>query len=255
KSTGANLCQIAGECLPSTVVVLPDLLERRHEFTDHCCTGRFSLFGRFRTVDVAGPAVVTSSSRTVSATANDHLFHGNGRNVPGAWCCGAFACQPTHRHVFGDLTGSTSRPVCHGTWWGRYSHGIIGLFRTRRETKPGPTMVTRLRDRALKSHGSVATLALFAILVEAATMWPYLVGISLIAANGPDGAKGLIWLAFYNVIMILPGTILTWARARYPQHTELLLTKTRETMTTAGSNFTAWLAIVIGAWLIIARLF
>lgn len=133
--------------------------------------------------------------------------------------------------------------------------GIIGLFRTRRETKPGPTMVTRLRDRALKSHGSVATLALIAILVEAATMWPYLVGISLIAANGPDGAKGLIWLAFYNVIMILPGTILTWARARYPQHTELLLTKTRETMTTAGSNFTAWLAIVIGAWLIIARLF
>src|SRR5699024_8712202 len=78
KSTDANLCQIAGECLPSTVVVLPDLLERRHEFTDHCCTGRFSLFGRFHTVDVAGPAVVTSSSRTVSATANDHLFHGHG---------------------------------------------------------------------------------------------------------------------------------------------------------------------------------
>jgi len=133
--------------------------------------------------------------------------------------------------------------------------GVLGLLRGRRETKPGPTVITRLRDRALKSHGSVATLALFAIIVEAATMWPYLVGISLIAANGPDGAGGLIWLLFYNVIMILPGTILTWARTRYPQHTEILLTKTRETMTTTGPNFTAWLAIVIGAWIIVARLF
>src|SRR5699024_4635350 len=118
-----SLDKSIGAILPSPVVVLPDLLERRHEFTDHCCTGRFSLFGRFHTGDVAGPAVVTSSSRTVSATADDHLFHDHGHNVPGAWCCGAFAGQPTHRHVFGDLTGSTSRPVCHGTWWGRYSHG------------------------------------------------------------------------------------------------------------------------------------
>lgn len=132
--------------------------------------------------------------------------------------------------------------------------GLIGLLRARRETKPGPTVFTRLRDRALGSHGSLATLALFAILVEASTMWPYLVGISLIATNGPGGPLDLIWLAFYNVIMILPGTLLTWARANYPQHTELLLTKTRETMSTTSSNFTAWLAIAIGAWLIIARL-
>lgn len=59
----------------------------------------------------------------------------------------------------------------------------------------------------------------------------------------------------YNVIMVLPAAILTWARAKYPAQTDLLLSKTKETMTAAGSSFTAWLAIGIGAWIIIARLF
>ncbi len=132
--------------------------------------------------------------------------------------------------------------------------GIIGIFRGRREAKPGPSMVTRLRDKALATNTSTATLALSAIVVEAATMWPYLVGISLVAANGPGLPWDMLWLAFYNLIMILPASILTWARAKYPAQTELLLTKTKETMTGAGSTFTAWLAIFIGAWIVLARL-
>lgn len=132
--------------------------------------------------------------------------------------------------------------------------GIIGLLRSRRETKPGPSMLTRLRDRALKSDASVATLALTAIVVEAATMWPYLLGISLIATNGPGLPLDLLWLALYNVIMVLPAAILTWARTRYPDQTELLLSKTRETMTSAGSNFTPWLAIIVGGGIIVAQL-
>lgn len=133
--------------------------------------------------------------------------------------------------------------------------GIIGLLRSRREAQPGPSPVTRLRDRALQSNTSVATLALSAIVVEAATMWPYLVGISLIAANGPGLPLDILWLALYNLIMILPAAILTWARTRYPEQTDLLLTKTQETMTSAGSNVTAWLAIIVGAWIIIYQLF
>src|SRR5690625_5470359 len=84
-------------------------------------------------------------------------------------------------------------------------------------------------------------------------MWPYLVAISLIAANGPGLPLDILWLAFYNVLMILPAAILTWARAKYPTQTDLLLSKTRETMAGAGSNFTAWLAIIIGVWIILAR--
>ena len=133
--------------------------------------------------------------------------------------------------------------------------GVIGIFRGRREAKPGPSVITRLRDKALETNASTATLALSAIVVEAATMWPYLVGISLIAANGPGLPFDILWLAFYNVIMVLPAAILTWARAKYPAQTDLLLSKTKETMTAAGSSFTAWLAIVIGAWIILARLF
>lgn len=132
--------------------------------------------------------------------------------------------------------------------------GVIGLLRSRRESRPGPSAITRLRDRALESNRSVGTLALSAIVVEAATMWPYLVGISLIAANGPGLPLDVFWLAFYNVIMILPATVLTWARARYPEQTDLLLSKTRETMASSGSNFTAWLAIIIGTWIIVAQL-
>ena len=133
--------------------------------------------------------------------------------------------------------------------------GIIGIFRGRREAKPGPSVITRLRDKALATNASTAILALSAIVVEAATMWPYLVGISLIAANGPGLPLDIFWLAFYNLIMILPATILTWARAKYPEQTDLLLSKTQETMTGAGSAFTAWLAILIGAWIILTRLF
>ena len=131
--------------------------------------------------------------------------------------------------------------------------GIIGVFRGRRETKSGPSAITRLRDRALATNTSTATLALSAIVVEAATMWPYLVGISLIAANGPGLPWDIFWLAFYNVIMILPAAVLTWARAKYPDQTDLLLSKTKETMTGSGSTFTAWLAIAIGAWIILSR--
>lgn len=133
--------------------------------------------------------------------------------------------------------------------------GLIAMFRRRREAKPGPSAVSRLRDRALATNTSTATLALSAILVEAATMWPYLVGISLIAANGPGLPLDILWLAFYNVIMILPASILTWARVKYPDQTDLLLSKTKETMSSAGSNFTAWLAVSIGGWIILARLF
>ena len=132
--------------------------------------------------------------------------------------------------------------------------GIIGIFRGRREAKPGPSVITRLRDRALATNASTATLALSAIVIEAATMWPYLVGISLIAANGPGLPWDIFWLAFYNIIMILPAAVLTWARAKYPAQTDLLLSKTQETMTGAGSSFTAWLAIGIGAWIILSRL-
>lgn len=131
--------------------------------------------------------------------------------------------------------------------------GIIGILRGRQEATQGPSQLTRLRERALATNTSVATLALSAILVEAATMWPYLVGISLIATHGSGVPWDLGWLAFYNVIMILPAAVLTWARTKYPQHVDLLLSKTQETMTGSGSTFTAWLAIVIGVWIIIAR--
>lgn len=133
--------------------------------------------------------------------------------------------------------------------------GIIGIMRGRREARPGPSVFTRLRDRALASNTSTATLALTAILVEAATMWPYLVAISLIATNGPGLPVDLGWIMFYNLLMILPAAILTWARTKFPDHVELLLAKTRDTMAGAGSSFTAWLAILIGGWIILARVF
>jgi hypothetical protein len=132
--------------------------------------------------------------------------------------------------------------------------GIIGIFRARREAKPGPSIVTRLRDRALATSASTATLALSAIVVEAATMWPYLVAISLIATNGAGLPWDVFWLALYNVVMILPAIILTWARNKYPEQTDLLLTKTRETMSEAGSSFTSWVAILVGAGIIVAQL-
>lgn len=132
--------------------------------------------------------------------------------------------------------------------------GVIGVIRGRREAKLGDSVLTRLRDRALSSNVSTAALALSAIAVEAATMWPYLVAISLIATNGPGLPFDILWLAFYNVLMILPAIILTWARTTYPDQTGLLLSKTRETMASGGSTFTSWLAIVIGAGIIVAQL-
>ena len=85
-------------------------------------------------------------------------------------------------------------------------------------------------------------------------MWPYVVGISIIATHGSGLPWDVLWIALYNMVMILPAIILTWARTKYPEHTDLLLTKTRETMTEAGSSFTSWLAILIGAGIIVAQL-
>ena len=133
--------------------------------------------------------------------------------------------------------------------------GFIGILRGRREARPGPSIITRLRDRALATNASTATLALSAIAVEAATMWPYLVAIGLIATNGPGLPLDIFWLALYNVLMILPAIVLTWARAKYPDQVDLLLSKTKETVASGGSNFTSWLAVVIGAAIIVAQLF
>src|SRR5699024_4359761 len=122
------------------------------------------------------------------------------------------------------------------------------------EAKPGPSAVSRLRDRALATNTSTATLALSAILVESATMWPYLVGISLIAANGPGLPLDILWLAFYNVIMILPARLLTWARAAYPAPTYLVLSGTGGARGSAGPSVTAWRAVGTGGGIILAGL-
>ncbi|WFP16357.1 GAP family protein [Citricoccus muralis] len=102
---------------------------------------------------------------------------------------------------------------------------LVLWLRARRRTgqpaapeQPGWLGTRIVRVRARIAEGSTTTmlsLALAAVALEVATMFPYLGAIGLMTQHGPGFPATVLLLAGYCVVMVLPAAALVGARARW----------------------------------------
>ena len=89
---------------------------------------------------------------------------------------------------------------------------IISHFMDSKQTKQGESRISRLRIQTM-SGGSILTLqtlAFTAVLIEVATMLPYLAAIGIITAMDYSLLFDALLLTGYCIIMISPALILTF---------------------------------------------
>ncbi|MGO1181543.1 MAG: GAP family protein [Micrococcaceae bacterium] len=146
---------------------------------------------------------------------------------------GAAALLEAYREM---LTSPTATLV---QFWGGLTLVLLALiapmFRRRRkldradrlEPPQRPGLLGRIRQRAVgpdAERGPVLTtivpLALLAVVLEVATLFPYLGAIGLMTQHGPGFPGTLVLLAGYCLIMVAPAAALTGARARWGQEFE-----------------------------------
>ena len=99
------------------------------------------------------------------------------------------------------------------------------------------------------SSGSTLALlgiALAAVLVEAATMLPYLAGIGIITAEGPGWPGNGLLLLGYCFVMILPALTLTACRVVAYSALEAPLEKIDRWLTKNAQATTAWVIGIVG---------
>ncbi|GAA1977861.1 GAP family protein [Isoptericola halotolerans] len=153
----------------------------------------------------------------------------------------------------------------------------VGLFawsfrfdgkRARRRAEQGrPSRLVRWRERAMgtapagSGHGSgpssVATtsltpllgLAVGAVLLEVATMLPYLAGIGLVTAADLPAALALALLAGYCLVMVLPALLLLAARRAAARRVDPLLQRAERWLSKNAAEMTGWVLGIVGVLL------
>ncbi|MFK5636032.1 MULTISPECIES: GAP family protein [unclassified Ornithinimicrobium] len=111
-----------------------------------------------------------------------------------------------------------------------------------------PGLLTRWRNRLGEgeTHGGLLALAAAAVLLEAATMLPYLGAVTLLAAADlPDGVPALA-LAGYCLVMIAPALLLVLGRTVAAQRVETLLRRLDQWSRRAGGEALLWVAGIAG---------
>lgn len=111
-----------------------------------------------------------------------------------------------------------------------------------------PGLLLRWRDRVAEgeARGGLLALAAAAVLLEAATMLPYLGAVSLLAAAGlPQGVPALA-LAGYCLVMIAPALLLVLGRTVAAQRVEPLLRRIDRWSRRAGGEALLWVAGIAG---------
>jgi len=111
-----------------------------------------------------------------------------------------------------------------------------------------PGLLLRWRDRVAQgeARGGLLALAAVAVLLEAATMLPYLGAVTLLAAAGlPEGVPASA-LAGYCLVMIAPALLLVLGRTVAAQRVEPLLQRLDRWSRRAGGEALLWVAGIAG---------
>jgi hypothetical protein len=107
----------------------------------------------------------------------------------------------------------------------------------------------RWRERAVGENGSVRglmVLAVSAVLIEVASMVPYLAAIGLIGTADTSWPTTIAVLAGYCLVMVLPALVLLGGRIAAARVVEPVLQKVNAWMERTGRENTAWALGIIG---------
>jgi hypothetical protein len=131
-------------------------------------------------------------------------------------------------------------------------------WRRRRRTpapdgaEPQPGRLVRWRDRAASgdARGGLLVLAAVAVLLEAATMLPYLGAVALLASSGVGTGGQVLLLVGYCLVMVAPGLLLVAARVLAARRVEPVLRRLERWGRTAGGEAVLWVAGIAGFLLV-----
>lgn len=121
---------------------------------------------------------------------------------------------------------------------------------TSRATQPG--RMSRWRERAMNDNTATAALiglAITAVLVEIASMLPYLVATGIIATQTSTWPVALIALAGYCTVMIAPALVLTAGRTFARQLVDEPLGRIDNWLTRYARSTTLWIIGIAGFFL------
>ena len=94
-------------------------------------------------------------------------------------------------------------------------------------------------------------LALLAMLLEIGTALPYLAGIGMVAAVGPEWPASLAAIFFYCSVMILPALVLLAGRIMARRALEIPLQKLEAWLSRHAAGMVAWVVGILGVLLLI----
>jgi hypothetical protein len=103
--------------------------------------------------------------------------------------------------------------------------------------------------KAVESPRALVVLALTAGLIEAATMFPYLGAIALLAGAGLGAAPTAAVLAGYCLVMVLPALVLLGLRGTFADRVLPALTRVNGWFEKHAVGATGWVLAVVGFFL------
>lgn len=111
-----------------------------------------------------------------------------------------------------------------------------------------PGRLARWRDRAASgtAPGALLALAAIAVLLEAATMLPYLGAVALLAASGLTTGPALLVIAGYCLVMVAPALVLVALRVLAARRVEPALVRLDRWSRRAGGEAVLWVAGIAG---------
>lgn len=125
----------------------------------------------------------------------------------------------------------------------------------------GEGRISRWRAKAMgegadsaRSTAALMSLAVTAVLVEVATMLPYLAAIGIMTAQGSGWSGGTALLAGYCLVMIAPALVLTFGRVVAHSALALPLSRLDRWLTRHARSTTAWIIGIVGAILALRAL-
>lgn len=145
----------------------------------------------------------------------------------------------------------------HVMLYGGLAMLAAGICMPSRDADAGPGRVMRYvaqwRERALGDQGgtrALMTLAVIAVVVEAASMLPYLAGLGLMSTMDGPAATRVIVLAGYCAVMVTPALVLVAARVALGARLDSGLRRLGAWVERSSGESVAWALAIIGVVLV-----